>query len=167
MGPMWSWITAAHPIWLDDTIRPLQSPPEGCQSGRMGRSRKSLWPPGHRGFESLTFRHTVHRKPPKPTKVQARRLVTEQIPAQVVTRSSGRFSAGPTPHEMSGSSSPASFVLRVFEALTAPQMHEEQENRSARGVVRSIGVPAGTPAPRSESRLPRSSLRGLNHLVNS
>ena len=31
---------------------------EGCQSGRMGRSRKPLWPSGHRGFESHTFRHT-------------------------------------------------------------------------------------------------------------
>ena len=30
---------------------------EGCQSGRMGRPRKPLWPPGHRGFESHTFRH--------------------------------------------------------------------------------------------------------------
>ena len=34
----------------------LTLPVEGCQSGRMGRPRKSLWPPGHRGFESLTFR---------------------------------------------------------------------------------------------------------------
>src|SRR5215217_3867408 len=34
----------------------LPSPAEGCQSGRMGRPRKPLWPPVHRGFESLTLR---------------------------------------------------------------------------------------------------------------
>ena len=34
----------------------VASTTEGCQSGRMGRPRKPLWPPGHRGFESHTFR---------------------------------------------------------------------------------------------------------------
>jgi uncharacterized protein (TIGR03083 family) len=34
----------------------IESATEGCQSGRMGRPRKPLWPPGHRGFESHTFR---------------------------------------------------------------------------------------------------------------
>lgn len=34
---------------------------ESCQSGRMGRPRKPLWPSGHRGFESLTFRHQRRR----------------------------------------------------------------------------------------------------------
>ena len=37
----------------------VASPAEGCQSGRMGRPRKPLWPPGHHGFESHTFRHQV------------------------------------------------------------------------------------------------------------
>ena len=36
---------------------PIACPAEGCQSGRMGRPRKPLWPPGHRGFESHTLRH--------------------------------------------------------------------------------------------------------------
>ena len=30
---------------------------EGCRSGRTGRSRKPLWPSGHRGFKSHTLRH--------------------------------------------------------------------------------------------------------------
>ena len=30
--------------------------PEGCLSGRKGRPRKPLWPPGHRGFKSHTLR---------------------------------------------------------------------------------------------------------------
>ena len=46
---------------------------------------------------------------------------------------------------MSGSSSPAWFVLCAFEALTAPQMHKEQENRGTRDVVQSTDVPAEAP----------------------
>ncbi len=34
----------------------LRQDPEGCQSGRLGRSRKPLWPLGHRGFESHPLR---------------------------------------------------------------------------------------------------------------
>ena len=34
----------------------LTSPPEGCESGRIGRSRKPLCPRGHRGFESHSLR---------------------------------------------------------------------------------------------------------------
>lgn len=41
---------------LSRTGELVASHPEGCQSGRMGRPRKPLWPPGHRGFESHTFR---------------------------------------------------------------------------------------------------------------
>lgn len=42
----------------------LAFPPEGCQSGRMGRPRKPLWPPGHRGFESHTFRRVMSQDIP-------------------------------------------------------------------------------------------------------
>ena len=34
----------------------LTSRPEGCESGRIGRSRKPLCPRGHRGFESHSLR---------------------------------------------------------------------------------------------------------------
>ena len=35
----------------------VASPPEGCRSGRTGRSRKPLWLQDHRGFKSHTLRH--------------------------------------------------------------------------------------------------------------
>ena len=37
--------------------------PEGCQSGRMGRSRKPKYPPGYRGFESHPLRRPKGRSP--------------------------------------------------------------------------------------------------------
>ena len=60
--------------WLDNAAswQPIQSSadnadarrvsanltcPEGCESGRIGRSRKPLCPRGHRGFESHSLRH--------------------------------------------------------------------------------------------------------------
>ena len=54
----------------------------------MGRPRKPLWPPGHRGFESLTLRHatnSVSSDPPVPAPavgVRGRRLAAGHDPGQ-------------------------------------------------------------------------------------
>ncbi len=57
--PCW-WTSSpndAEPAGWPASSASVASPVEGCQSGRMGRPRKPLWPPGHRGFKSHTFRH--------------------------------------------------------------------------------------------------------------